>query len=138
MLARQFLHFCVAGTLGFLVDAGVVQALVGFAGADPFIARIASVALAVLTTFSYNRQVTFRGQRSARWGRELGRYLLGNAAGLSVNYAAYAASLLAWSELRDWPAAAVAIGSLAGMLVNFAAARWFVFRGAPDGPGKNR
>jgi len=126
VLRRQFLHFCVAGTLGFLVDAGLVQALV-WGGAGPYLARVVSVAVAVLTTFAYNRRVTFRDRPGGPLPTAFGRYLLGNAAGLSVNYAAYAAVVATLPLARAWPVLAVAVGSLAGMLVNFAAARHFVF-----------
>lgn len=126
MLRRQFLHFCVAGTLGFLVDAGLVQALV-WAGAGPYLARLVSVSLAVLTTFAYNRRVTFHDRPGGPLPSAFGRYLLGNAAGLSVNYGAYALLVASLPVARSWPVLAVAVGSVAGMLVNFAAARHFVF-----------
>ena len=133
MLRRQFLHFCVAGTLGFLVDAGLVQALV-WSGVGPYLARVASVALAILTTFTYNRRVTFHDRSGGALAPAFGRYLLGNAAGLSVNYAAYAALVASIPLARSWPVLAVAVGSVAGMLVNFAAARHFVFVPGPQDP----
>ena len=126
MLRRQFLHFCVAGTLGFLVDAGLVQALV-WGGVGPYLARVVSVALAVLTTFAYNRRITFHDRPGGALLPAFGRYLLGNAAGLSVNYGAYAAMVASVPLAKSWPVLAVAVGSVAGMLVNFVAARHFVF-----------
>ena len=127
MLRRQFLHFCIAGTLGFLVDAGLLQWLVSGPGMGPYLARVLSVSAAILTTFAYNREVSFRSTRGDSLVPEFGRYLLGNAAGLSVNYGAYAVLIAASTTARSWPVLAVAAGSLAGMLVNFAAARHFVF-----------
>ena len=131
MLARQVLHFCIAGTLGFAVDAGVVQALVSLGGADPYLARGLSVALAMATTWLYNRHRTFADRRSRRWLREAGLYVLANLGGFAVNYGAYAVALSLWPLTRSWPVIAVAIGSVAGMAVNFASARWLVFRGGP-------
>ena len=127
MLRRQFLHFCVAGVLGFLVDAGLVELLVKAAGVGPYLARVVSVSAAILTTFTYNREISFRASRSDRPLREFGRYLLGNAGGLSVNYGTYAACIAGLALAREWPVLAVAAGSVAGMLVNFASARYFVF-----------
>ena len=63
MLRRQFLHFCVAGTLGFLVDVALVQALVSTDTLGAYSARVLSVVAAILTTFAYNSAITFRGRR---------------------------------------------------------------------------
>lgn len=131
MLRRQLLHFALAGGLGFLVDASLVQGLVGLAGMDPYLARIPAVAAAILTTFAYNRAITFADRRGPRMLAEFGRYVLSCSAGLVANYAAYAAVLAGFPALREWPVAGVAVGALAGMVVNFAAARYFVFARAP-------
>ncbi len=131
MLRRQLLHFALAGTLGFVVDAALVQGLVRFAGMDPYLARIPAVAAAILTTFAYNRAITFADRRSPRLLAEFGRYVLSCSAGLAANYAAYAAVLGGFPALRDWPVAGVAVGALAGMVVNFVAARYFVFARPP-------
>lgn len=138
MLRRQLVHFAIAGSLGFGVDAALVQGLVGLAGADPYLARFPAVAAAILTTFAYNRGITFADRRSPRVLREFLRYLLSCSAGLVANYAAYVAVLATWSGLRVWPVAGVAAGSIAGMAVNFLAARYFVFaRGSsPDAAGR--
>ena len=132
MLRRHILHFAIAGTLGFVIDAGLVQLLTAVGRMDPYLARVLSVAVAVLATFSYNRLVTFRDRRgSGGVTGDLGRYLLGNAAGLSVNYGAYAAAVAVSAHARAWPVLAVALGSLAGMGVNFLAARHFVWARTP-------
>ncbi|HET6602772.1 MAG TPA: GtrA family protein [Xanthomonadaceae bacterium] len=127
MLARQLLHFCLAGAAGFVVDAGIVQALVGGLAADPYLARIPAIAAAILVTWQYNRHVTFRSARHRGVLAELGRYLLGNAAGLVVNYGAYAGVVAGFETARQWPILAVAAGALAGLLVNFVSARFLVF-----------
>ncbi len=128
MLHRQLLHFSIAGSLGFLIDACVTQVLVQFAGTDPFVARAVAVCLAIAFTFAYNRRITFADHRDdGRW-HQLARYLAGNSVGLIVNYAVYAACLALWPWLRTWPALAVAGGALAGMSVNFVAARYLVFK----------
>lgn len=128
MLRRQLLHFSIAGGLGFLIDAGLTQVLVQFAGMDPFLARAVAVSLTIVFTFAYNRAITFAGHGvDGRW-RQFARYLAGNSAGLIVNYAIYAACLALWPWLRVWPAIAVAAGAMAGMSVNFIAARYLVFK----------
>ena len=37
----RFLRFCAVGTVGFVIDAGVLQALVAGLGANPYVARVA-------------------------------------------------------------------------------------------------
>ena len=131
MLHREFLHFAIGGTLGFIVDASLLQLMVKLGGADPFAARVISVLVAIVCTWQYNRHITFVARRSPRWLAEFGRYLLGNGAGLCVNYLAYVLLLVWLPSLRESPWPGVAAGAVAGMLVNFAAARHFAFRGPP-------
>lgn len=127
MLRRHLLHFGFAGSIGFVVDAGLTQLLVGVAGADPLLARLVGVAAAIAVTFSYNRSITFADRSGGAPGPALLRYLAGNSAGLVANYTAFMLCLSLWPWLRTWPALAVAAGALVGMSVNFVAARYFVF-----------
>jgi len=106
----------------------VVHILVHDAGLGPYLARVISIALAVLTTWLYNRYISFRQRRSANRLAEFGRYLLGNAFGLLVNYGAYALAIVLVPLTRQWPILAVAVGSLAGLGVNYLSAHHFVFR----------
>ena len=127
--SRQFILFCIAGTLGFLVDAGLTQLLVRGFDVEPLGARFPAIALAVLTTWTFNRYVSFHARRSRNRVAELGRYLLGNAFGLAVNYGAYALVIASVDFTRQWPVIAVAMGSVAGLGINYLLARRFVFRG---------
>lgn len=127
MLRRHLLHFGVAGSIGFLVDAGLTQLLVVMAGAEPLLARVLGVAAAIAVTFSYNRSITFADRTGGALWPALLRYLAGNSAGLVANYSAFMICLSLWPWLRTWPALAVAAGALVGMSVNFVAARYFVF-----------
>jgi hypothetical protein len=49
-----------------------------------------------------------------------------------VNYATYAAVVLVLPHSTFLPFLGVAAGSLAGLAVNFASARWWVFRHRPQ------
>jgi putative flippase GtrA len=132
-MPRQFLLFCVAGTLGFLVDAGIVQLLVSGAGVDPLLARLPSFAAAVTTTWWFNRRYTFTPRPDSSLPAEWLRYASSQLAGLSVNYLVYASLVLAFALMRDVPALAVAMGTLSGLVVNFLAARRWAFADAPAG-----
>ncbi len=60
--------------------------------------------------------------------REWWRYLAAMMGGGLVNYAAYGAAIAFGPRVALLPMAAVAVGSLAGMAVNFAGAKFFVFK----------
>lgn len=128
---NQFFRFCVVGTVGFLVDVGVLHVLAGSLGW--YLARLVSFAAAVTATWALNRRFTFAtkssGAEAAKAGiaHEYARYVTSMLGGAAVNYATYAA------VLHFWPGplagtAGVAAGSVAGLGVNFAAARGFVFK----------
>ena len=92
-----------------------------------YLGRAVSYTAAATAGWWLNRRYTF-GPGGARWRQWL-RYLVANLSGGLANYAVYAA-LIALSPLcRAYPAAAVAAGSLTGLLLNFAASRRFVFTG---------
>ena len=108
----------------------VVQALVSGFGMDAYSARLVSYLVAATAAWALNRRLTFAaGPRSGRL-REWSRYLAVNLGGAAVNYAVYAALVMTVGYLARWPFIAVAVGSLAGMLVNFSLIGRWVFRAA--------
>lgn len=129
---RQFFLFCIAGTIGFLVDAGIVQTLVAY-GADPYLARLISFLCALTATWAFNRRYTFGAARSDRVGREWLRYFIAMLGGFAVNYAVYAVLVYSLPMIRQWPALGVAAGSIAGLVVNYFSSRFWVF-GATAAP----
>ena len=123
----QFARFCVVGTIGFVVDAGILQALVSGLGADPYAARVASFLAAASVTWWLNRRFTFavsaRPSRS-EWVRYVGFMVLGALA----NYGAYAIAITVSELVRANLWLGVALGSLCGLAINFATSRAFVFK----------
>ncbi|TBR39224.1 MULTISPECIES: GtrA family protein [Dyella] len=129
MLRREAAMFAVGGVIGLVVDAGVVQLLVTFAGWNAYGARVVSFLLAATATWVWNRRVTFAARRSGRsvlseWGHWMGLM----TAGALVNYAVYAGLLAGFPWLYRWPAIAVTAGSVVAALVNFSTARGVLFR----------
>ena len=125
---QRLLRFGVAGVLGFLVDAGVLYLLAPWLGW--YAARVLSFWAAATATWLFNRRYTFadgaaRGR--AIWA-EYGAYLVAMLGGAAVNYAAYVLTLRALPPASWVPLLGVAVGSVAGMGVNFATARWLIFR----------
>ena len=127
-LHRSFALFVLAATVGFVVDAGVVTALVRKLGWGPWEARFVSFPLAVTATWLLNRRYAFRGaayvdrhvEYAAYWGIQL--------AGAAVNFAIFGLCLHWAPAFARWPIVPVAIGGLTAMLFNFAVARSTVYR----------
>ncbi|GLU31755.1 GtrA family protein [Trinickia caryophylli] len=125
---REFIRFGIAGGAGFVVDAGVLYICL-WAGLGYFSGRLVSFLCAVFCTWQINRRFTFvaAGRRSSIWA-EWWRYLAAMSAGGAVNYATYSAAVLALAGMRLLPLVSVALGSVAGLAVNFAGAKLWVFK----------
>jgi putative flippase GtrA len=125
---REFLSFAFVGVIGFGVDLGVlylVAPLLGWYGA-----RVVSFMAAATTTWALNRRYTFTTRESgASLLREYAHYLLTMLAGALVNYTVYVLTLH-WLSGHFAPAVGVALGSCAGLAVNFLSARYLVFKSA--------
>jgi putative flippase GtrA len=126
---RQFLSFAAVGTVGFLVDAGVLYLAMHLLGAGLYAGRLLSYLAAATATWALNRRYTFHARRSAARGAEWARFLAANAAGGIVNYTAYALLVSTSPLAASHPVLGVAAGSLSGLLVNFTLSRLVVFRG---------
>ncbi|AMP07590.1 gtrA-like family protein [Collimonas pratensis] len=109
------------------MDAGVLYLLKGSLGL--YWARVPSFFCAATATWLLNRQFTFRNRVSGvSIFQEYAKYFGLMLGGGAVNYLVYAiaVSLLPTASYR--PLASVALGSIAGMFINYFFARYFVFR----------
>ena len=127
-IPHQFLVFCVVGTIGFVVDVAILHALaprLGWYGG-----RVLSFIGAATTTWVLNRVFTFSAQaataRYSAW-QQYCRYMVAMLGGAAVNYLAYTLTLL-WRSAPWAPTLGVALGSIAGLAVNFISARKVAFR----------
>jgi putative flippase GtrA len=127
---KRPLRFALGGVLGFIVDSAVLHVLMAGAGLGPYAARVPSFLAAATCTWLVGRYWTFADLRGARRGREWRRWIAAMAIGGGLNYAVYAAAVAGSATVRGWPVLGVAAGSLAGMVVNYLTARWWVFAGA--------
>lgn len=124
---KRIFSFGAVGALGFAVDAAVLMATIGALG--PVGGRVVSVAAAMTTTWACNRHFTFADKRSDMpLAHEFGRYVLSMLGGLAVNWVVYGLAMIVLPKGNAWPVAAVAAGSLAGMVLNLFLADRFVFR----------
>jgi putative flippase GtrA len=125
-LGREFLSFAVVGAVGFVVDVAVLYLLAPLLGW--YGARVLSFLAAATATWVLNRRYTFNGRKAnASVLREYLGYLVTMLGGAVVNYGAYVL-VLHWVSGAWAPAAGVALGSCAGLVVNFLSARYLVFR----------
>jgi putative flippase GtrA len=127
---KRPLRFAVGGAIGFAVDAGVLHLLMAGAGMGPYAARVPSFLAAATSTWLVGRYWTFADLRGARRGREWRRWIAAMAVGGAINYAVYAAAVAGSATVLAWPVLGVAAGSLAGMVVNYLTARYWVFAGS--------
>lgn len=136
---RQFLRFCAVGVAGFLVDAAALYLVAPAVGW--YAGRVLSFWAAATTTWILNRTFTFRAPvdaaaRNTRIKpgvlREYLSYLASMLGGALVNYLAYLLTLH-FVPLASAPLIGVAIGSCAGLVVNFLVARHIVFSETSSG-----
>jgi putative flippase GtrA len=134
-LRHEVMLFAVGGLIGFVVDAGVVQLLVSFAHFDPYVGRVISFLMAATATWWWNRSRTFAARQSGRsLPTEWLHWMALMSGGAAVNYAVFVLCLLEFPSWRQWPALAVAVGSVFAALVNFVSARTLLFRRAKTRP----
>ena len=121
--------FAFSGGMGFLVDAGILQLLAGVFGVQVHFARLVSFLVAVTVTWQINRNLTFANEgRRGSLLREWLSYLASSLLGGATNYGAFALSIYLSGYIREHLVIGVAIGSLAGMLVNYTLYSRFVFK----------
>jgi putative flippase GtrA len=113
--------FAIAGGLALLLDVAVLYLVKPWLGL--YAARVLSFLAAATFTWMFNRHITFDGPRMGSVGSEYLRYLSSMLLGGAVNYAVYAGSVQAFESIAVQPAWGVALGSLAGMVLNFLSAR---------------
>lgn len=122
----KFARFGVAGGIGFVVDTGILYALIGVLG--PYGARAVSFVAAVFTTWIINRHFAFRAhEKHLPLWREFGQYFLAMILGGAVNYGVYSVLVATVPLVAEHVVLGVAAGTGAGMLVNFFLAQRFVF-----------
>ena len=126
----RFIRFGLVGGVGFVVDLGVVFALVYVFELDPVVARIPAWITAVSTTYLFNLLFTFRSTRFKLVNRrqKLARYclyILSQLGGGLLNILSFV--LLVSLFGVPW-SIAIVIGTLFGMILNYLGAATVISR----------
>ena len=124
---QHILWFIVAGGVGFVVDAGVLQGLTLYTDMSPVTARIPSFLLAVAVTWFINSRLTFGDSRDGST-RQLRNYLVAMILGGLVNWLAYLLFLELIDISADWPVLALVPAVACSMTFNYLAMRFHIFR----------
>ena len=125
---RQVPRFLQVGSIGFLIDAGVLGVLVYGLGLPPVPARGVSFAATIVVTFVLNARYTFSASIRAS---NKGRYVAIQLVGAGINFVSYTL-LVGLGPMRDWPIAALVVGSALSSAHNFYMMRRFVFVAAVE------
>ncbi len=139
---RLFLLFATIGGLATFVDMGVLWLVLHFLTSNPYLGRVGSFLAAATFTWFCNRHITFRGVRSHSLLVEYASFLGVAAIGGSVNFAIYSALVrlapqaivLSPAEVSLLPYLGVIVGSLGGLVFNYAGTRMLVFKRSPHDP----
>lgn len=128
MISRSLLtkgaKFLIAGTLGFLTDAGILWAATTKAEIDPYSARLMSFSVALLVTWALNSTFTFKSNQK-RSKKQFGSYVSVQVSSFGLNYAIYSGIVwLGWTM----PLIALVIASVIAMFYSFSAMNLWVFR----------
>ena len=126
-MIREVLFFAISGILGFVVDTSVLYLLLGSLGL--YAGRGVSFVCAVISTWLFNRNLTFKDRTSSlSRRRELLRYFLLMIGGGIVNLGVYSIVVGHFSIAVEHPVIGVVFGSAAGMVINFLTSRLYIFR----------
>jgi putative flippase GtrA len=124
-LTRHGAGFLASGAIAFTVDALVLLALTAGARLDPFSARLLAIAVAMVAGWMSHRRLTWNVAAPPTLG-EFAGYAAVAWLSAAINYAVYAAVLIAWPG--TWPLVALVASSLVAMAASYAGMRFGVFR----------
>jgi putative flippase GtrA len=122
----QLVTFGLIGVAGFVVDTSVLYAAI-YVGLGLYAGRAVSYLAAVTFSWAFNSRYTFKRHDVADRFLQWRRFLISQLSGAAINLGVYAGLIRASRYCGQHPVIGVAVGSLAGLLVNFVAARLYVF-----------
>ena len=130
---NQIFWFIFVGTIGFIVDAGILEFVVKYTDTGLFRGRVISFSIAVIVTWQLNRILTFKQEEVSVIGvkkalLEFLKYLFSSSLSISINFGIYSFLIVSFVLCHDIPSLAVALGSVAAMFVTFFMSKYWVFK----------
>lgn len=126
ILLRQLFLFGIVGGIGFIVDAGILHITKPVLGI--YWGRGLSFISAVFATWVLNRNITFKTDKKTSLFKEFLFYLWCMLFGGIANLLSYYILIHYFLLVAENPTIGVAIGSIAGMFVNFVTSKFLVFK----------
>lgn len=122
---RHYGGFLAGGSLAFIADMGLFQLLHGWLGVALPIARLMSIAVAMVVSWLINRTITFAMPGPPRVAEFL-RFAAVAWMSSVLNYAVFIAIL--FTRPQTFPAIAIAAATAVAMTVSYLGMRVAVFR----------
>lgn len=130
---RRFPRFFASGAMGFCIDAGLLLILDGM-GYGPYWSRAVSFPTALFATWIANRYWTFAEARSSKRAIEFTKYAGVVSLGATINLGVYSFLLITIEELRGFLVIPLAIGAIAGLVINYSGSHFLVFKESTTEP----
>jgi putative flippase GtrA len=83
--AERFFKFLVVGTVGFVVDFGILALLKEVVGLPTLFANTISFSAAVISNFTFNRYWTYPDSRAKSIVSQIGQFAIVSILGLAIN-----------------------------------------------------
>ncbi len=125
---REIISFAAVGTVGFLLDAVIVWALIQFTNITPIWAKLIAFPFAVILTWLLNRNSTFKDRKQPNYLKEWAKYIQVNSLGAITNNISFIILVAKIDHLYQQPIIAVALGSIIGMTFNYLGSKIWVFQ----------
>ena len=129
---KRFLRFSFIGITGLLVEILCVFVFYKHLGFSALKSKLFAFPIAVLVTWILNRNLTFKARKNGGLLAEFFRYLSVTTTGALVNNFVYIFIVQTFDENLSILILAVAVGSVAGLGVNFFGANRYVFYKRPS------
>lgn len=123
----KFFKFCMVGLFVYVVDAFLFWMLLNMTHAT-VLSRICGTVVAMTVSWWLNKTFTFSDTKSVNHQLQLAKFIASQTPGALTNVVV---STMAYTELgpfKENPFLSVALGSCAGLVVNFMMANQFVFK----------